>query len=258
MGFGIRVAKLQDDLTANTRPALLVLFGAVSLVLLTACVNVANLLLARATGRAREIAVRSAIGAGTWRIARQLLTESIVLAAAGGIAGLAIARGALLAFSNIPVRLDPVVLLFTAAISVAVGVLFGFAPVAQTLRPDTNTVIKSASAISAGGSLRSALVIAELSLALTLVASAGILIKSFAALVHVDPGFNPHGVLTARIAFAHPGSALFRRVEDRLRPLAGVESIGGTSALPLTTAHENPKVSRNSIPRVPSFLHLYR
>jgi putative ABC transport system permease protein len=233
-GWGIRVHNLQDDLTASVRPALLVLLGAVALVLLIGCANVANLLLARAAGRAREIAIRSAIGAGTWRIARQLLTESLVLAALGGAMGLAIARAGLLAFSPVETRLDISAVLFLLAVSIGTGILFGLAPVAQALRSDLNPAIKSS-----GGGLRSALVIAEFALALMLVACAGILMKSFAVLVHVDPGFDPRGVVTARVAFARDPGLLFRRIEEQVRTLPGVESVAGTTALPLSTGHGN-------------------
>ncbi len=249
-GWGMRVYNLQEDLTASVRPALLVLLGAVALVLLIACGNVANLLLARASGRAREIAVRSAIGAGAWRIARQLLTESLVLSVAGGALGLAIARFGLSAFSPIETRLDSMVLLFLFGISIATGILFGLAPVAQALRSDTNMVIKSGSVASAGGGMRSVLVIAEFALALMLVASAGILIKSFAALMHVDTGFDPRGVATARIAFTRDREALFHKIEDRVRQLPGVESFASTTALPLTTGHGNR--NRFNVPGDPS------
>src|SRR5581483_2994415 len=174
-GFGMRVYNLQDDLTANVRPALLMLLGAVALVLLIACANVANLLLARASGRAKEIAVRSALGAGGWRIARQLLTESTVLSLAGGALGLAIGRAALDAFSPVEAPLDWAVLGFLLSVSMITGIAFGLAPVAQSLRSDTNSVIKSGSVASGNSGMRGALVIAEFALALMLVASAGIL-----------------------------------------------------------------------------------
>jgi predicted permease len=238
-GWGMRIYNLQDDLTASVRPALLVLLGAVALVLLIACGNVANLLLARASGRSKEIAVRSALGAGAWRIARQLLTESVVLSAAGGVLGLAIARAGLIAFSPVETPLNGIVLLFLLAISIATGIAFGLAPVIQALRSDPNSVIKSGSVASTGSAIRGALVVAEFALALTLVTSAGILMKSFVRLMHVDPGFDPRGVLTARIGFSRDPAALFHRIEDRVRQLPGVDSFASTTALPLTTGHGN-------------------
>jgi predicted permease len=241
-GWGMRVSNLQDDLTANIRPALLMLLGAVALVLLIACGNVANLLLARASGRAREIAVRSALGAGAGRIARQLLTESVVLAAAGGILGLALGEAGLKALSPLEASLDTPVLLFVLAISVLTGIVFGLAPVIQALREDPNTVIKSGSATGGGATrMRSALVVAEFALAMVLVAGAGILMKSFLRLMNVDPGFNPHGLLTMRIAFPQSRKldVLFHRIEERAKQLPGVDSFATTNALPLTANHGN-------------------
>jgi len=248
-GWGMRVYNLQDDLTEKIRQALLALLGAVALVLLIACANVANLLLARASGRSREIAVRSALGAGAWRIARQLLTESVVLSVAGGALGLLIARAGLLAFSPIETPINQVVLLFLLGISVATGLAFGLAPVVQAWRSDPNSVIKSASAVSSGSGIRATLVVAELALALMLVTSAGILMKSFIRLIHVDPGFNPQGVLTARISFSRDPKVLFHRIEERARQLPGVDFFASATALPLTTGHGNK--SRFNIPGHP-------
>lgn len=238
-GWGMRVYNLQDDLTAGMRPALVALLGAVALVLLIACANVASLLLARASGRAKEIAVRSALGAGAWRIARQLLTESIVLALAGGAVGLGIARAGLAMFSPVETPLDRAVLLFLLAISGVTGIAFGLAPVIQALRTNPNAAIKSGATVSPRSVMRSALVVAEVSLALMLAASAGLLMKSFVRLMHVDPGFDPRGVLTARISFARDHAALFRRIEQRARQLPGVDFFASSTALPLTTGHGN-------------------
>ena len=240
-GWGMRVSSLQEDLTANIRPVLLMLLGAVALVLLIACGNVANLLLARASGRAREIAVRSALGAGTWRIARQLLTESALLAALGGAAGLALGELGLKMFSPVETPLDGIILLFALGIALVTGLIFGLAPAAEALRGDTNAAIKAAAAASAGSATRAALVVAEFALAMVLVAGAGILVKSFTRLMNVDPGFNPRGLLTMRIAL--PGSrkpdVVFRRIEERARQIPGVDLFASTNALPLNPNHGN-------------------
>jgi predicted permease len=241
-GWGMRVYNLQDDLTASVRPALWMLLGAVALVLLIACGNVANLLLARASGRTREIAVRSALGAGSWRIARQLLTESAVLSVAGGTAGLVFGRAALLAFSPLEIGLNGAVLLFLAGISIATGIAFGLAPVLQAVRSDTNAAIKAGSVAAAGSAMRRALVVAEFALTLMLVVSAGILTKSFLRLMQVDPGFRPQGVLSARMPFSRISRApdvLFRRIEQRVRQLPGVDTFASTTAPPLAAGRGN-------------------
>ena len=250
-GWGMRVYNLQDDLTASVRPALLMLLGAVALVLLIACGNVANLLLARASGRAREIAVRSALGAGAWRIARQLMTESVVLSAAGGALGLLIARLGLTAFSPVQTPLNATVLWFLASVSVATGLAFGLAPVVQALRNDPNSVIKSGSQPSAGAAARGALVIAEFAFALMLVAGAGILMKSFLRLMQVDPGFNSRGLLTARLPYSPTRNwdDLFHRIDARVRQLPGVDSFASTTGLPLTTGRGNK--NRFNVPGSP-------
>ena len=251
-GWGMRVSSLQDDLTANLRPALLMLFCAVALVLLIACGNVANLLLARASGRSREIAVRSALGAGTGRIARQLLTESVLLAMLGGAAGLALGELGLKLLSPLATPLDFGVLIFLLAISLATGVIFGAAPIVQAVRSDTNAIIKSGSVAGGGANgMRSALVVAEFALAMILLAGAGILVKSFVRLMHVDPGFNPRGLLTMRLAFPksrNPG-VLFRRLEERVKQIPGVDQFASTNALPLNPNHGN--AGRFNVPGSP-------
>ena len=140
------MARLQDDVTSGVRPSLMLLAGAAALVLLIACVNVANLLLARASGREREIAIRAALGAGAWRIARQMLTESVVLACAGGALGVALGSWALKQFSPVKTSLDSTALMLAAAITMATGIVFGLAPALHALRGDTNSAIKSGSA----------------------------------------------------------------------------------------------------------------
>jgi predicted permease len=241
-GWGSRLSLLQDDLNANQRPALLMLLGAVALVLLIACANVANLLLARASGRAKEIAVRSALGAGAWRIVRQLLTESLVLSLAGGALGILIGRWSLAALSPISAPLDSSVLAFLLAVSLATGVLFGLAPAIQALHQDSNTVMKASGGVTGRGSaLRAALVIGEFALALILVTGGGILLKSFVRLMQVDPGFQTQGLLTMRLSFtdSRDTTALYRRIEERVKQIPGVDSFATTNALPLTTGHGN-------------------
>ena len=260
-GFGMKVSGLQDDLTAKVRPALLLLWGAVALVLLIACGNIANLLLSRASARAREIAVRTALGAGSWRVVRQLLTESIVLAAAGGALGLVLARWCLDAMAPAVLQgtatpmaapLDMAVLLFLLGISAATGVVSGMAPAIQTMRGDTNAVIKSSSPAGGGpASMRGALVVLEFALALVLVAGAGILAKSFLRLMHVDPGFDARGVVTLRVSLApsRDGNAVFHRMEERVRRLPGVESVAATNGLPLMVSRA--VTTRFSVPGSP-------
>lgn len=251
-GWGMQVVGLQDDLTANMRPPLLMLLGAVTLVLLIACGNMANLLLSRATGRAREIAVRTALGAGSWRLIRQLLTESVVLAAAGGGLGLLLAYASLSAAAPVKAPLDSSVLLFLFAVSAATGLLCGLAPALQTLRADTNSILKSASQPGArSASVRGVLVVAEFALALILVAGAGILLKSFERLMRVDPGFTPQGVMTVRISIppSRKPADLFHRIDTRLRTLPGVESIAATNALPLVA--NRAFTTRFSVPGSP-------
>lgn len=251
-GWGMKVAGLQNDLTASMRPALLVLLGAVAMVLLIACANVANLLLSRASGRAKEIAIRTALGASLWRIVRQVLTESIVLAAAGGLLGLALGAWALHAFAPIPAPLDFSVLLFVFAVSALTGIAFGLAPALHAMRSDRNAVIKSGS-VTGGGSpaIRSTLVVVEFALAVVLLSGAGILVRSFARLMHVDPGFDPHGVLTLRLAVppSRKPDILFHRIEEKMKSVPGVESVAVTNALPLLGKRGN--TSRFNVPGSP-------
>src|ERR1041385_5960268 len=203
--WGLYSKSATEQVVGNVRPALLVLMGAVGFVLLIACANLANLLLARATARQREIAIRTAMGAGRGRLARQLLTESILLSTIGGGAGLLLAWGAVrgLVASN-PVnlpRMDAVgidgrVLAFTAGVTVLLGFLFGLAPAVQAARPALTGMLKDGLRASHRGGLRSMLVVAEVALALVLLIGAGLMLKSFRRWIAVDPGFRAERVLT--------------------------------------------------------------
>jgi putative ABC transport system permease protein len=251
------VEPMQQLMVRNVRTALYVLVGAVACVLLIACANVANLLLARATRRSREIAIRSAIGAGRGRIVRQLLTESVLLSVIGGVFGLAIGAvgvRALLAVNpgNIPrigpdgsaVALDWTVLGFTLLLSLLTGVLFGLVPALHASRADLNSVLKETGARAGSGlrqnKARSLLVVTEVALAMVLLAGAGLLIRTFAALHNVVPGFDPHNVLTMDTAltgtrYDHTAniSDMTRLVLERVHAIPGVAAAAASSYLPL-------------------------
>jgi predicted permease len=253
--FGVE--PMQQLMVRDVRTALYVLLGAVACVLLIACANVANLLLARATGRAREIAIRTAIGAGRGRIIRQLLTESVLLSVVGGVLGLAIGAigvRALLAINpgDIPrigvdgsaVRMDWRVLGFTLLLSLATGVLFGLVPALHASRTDLNSTLKEAGARSGAGGrqnkARGVLVIAEIAMAMVLLAGAGLLIRTFAELHAVAPGFDPHNVLTMETSLT--GSKynrtaaidlMTRQVLDRVHAIPSVEAAAASSYVPL-------------------------
>ena len=260
-GNGPRVSftaePLQQTIVREVRPALFILLGAVGFVLLIACANVANLLLVRATGRAREIAIRAAIGAGRGRIIRQLLTESVLLSVIGGVVGLAVGSAgvrALLAVNpgNIPrigengaaVTLDWRVLFFSLGLALLTGIIFGLFPALQASRANLSSTLKESSARS-GSSLRQnkargLLVISEMALALVLLVGAGLLIRTFAALHSVNPGFDPHNVLTmdTSLTGSHfdqtaPISDMARQAIERIEALPGVEAAAASCYLPL-------------------------
>ena len=249
---GVLLTPLQDHLVGPVRTALWVLLGAVGFVLLIACANVMNLLLARATGRSKEMALRTALGAGRDRIVRQLLTENLALAIAGGALGvlLAVWGTALLAHlapREIPrvkeVAMDLPVLLFGLASSIIAGVLFGLAPAIRASRVDLIDTLKDAGKSTAGRGrhgLRNVLVSAELALAFVLVVGAGLLGNSFLHLLNVNSGFDPHNVLTvstyvygARYQKPEAELGYYKEVADRLRATPGIESVGMVSTLPL-------------------------
>jgi putative ABC transport system permease protein len=253
-GVGVNVFPLQERMVAAIRPALLVLLGAVGLVLLIACANIANLLLARAAGRRREIAVRTAIGAGRARLVRQLLTESFVLAALGGLLGVAIAYGAVpplvgLAGPSLatigPVGVDRRLLLFVcAAVSVS-GILFGLGPAVQSLRFDLRAALNEGARGSKGARgqkrLRGLLAAGEIALAMVLLTGAGLLLRSFDRLQRVPPGFDPGNLLVADLPLsprAWPQAAermgFFDRVLEKARNLPGVTMAGAAGFLPVS------------------------
>ncbi len=250
-GWGIRAALLQDDLTGDMRPALLLLSGAASLLLLIACANVASLLLARASARAAEIGIRAALGAGLPRIVRQLATESLLLALLAGALGLLLAKLGLLFLLPEHARLDAPVLLFLLALSLAAGVLFGLAPALHILRADPQTLVKSSAAPGAGRSTRSALVVLEFAIALMLVVAGATLARSYAQLMRVNPGFHAPGVLTVRLMAppSRPPEPLFRRLRQELLPLPGVRAVAASNALPLIADRAN--TSRFDVPGSP-------
>jgi putative ABC transport system permease protein len=254
---GFVVEPLRDTIVSDVRKSLLVLLGAVGMVLLIACANVANLLLVRATGRKREFAIRSALGAGRARIVRQLLTESVLLSATGGILGLIlgfIGVRALLAVSpaGLPrigedgaaVGLDWRVLVFTLAVSLLTGILFGLFPAISASRSDLNSSLKESSNRSGTGfrqsKARSVLVIAEVSLALVLLIGSALLIRTFIALRGVNPGFDAHNVLTLEMSLTGDRfqktagvAQLSRDGRERLNAIPGVEASASTCCLPL-------------------------
>ncbi len=254
---GFSVQPLRDAIVSDVRSSLLVLVAAVSLVLLIACANVANLLLARATGRKREIAIRAAVGAGRGRIMRQLLTESVLLSVAGGALGLALGMAGvrlLLALSpgNIPrigengsaVTLDWRVLAFTVAVSVLTGLLFGLIPALDASRADLSVTLKESGGRSGSGfrqnKARSLLVISEMSLAIVLLIGAALLIRTFIALRSVNPGFDSHNVLTLQMSLTGPRfekttgvGQLVHDGSERLQALPGVEAAATTCCVPM-------------------------
>lgn len=253
MQFDTVAVSLPDEVVGSVRRAIWLLFGAVGFLLLIACANVANLLLARAEARQREIAVRSALGAGGLRVVRQLLTESVLLAAVSGIAGLALAWIAVrfLAWWNpasIPrvagVSLDSAVLAFTAVVALVTSVLFSLAPALRALRTDLTDSLKDGGSNASAGSsrqrFRNALVVVEMALAVVLLVGAGLTLRSLWALQRVPLGFDPAGVLTMRLAL--PGASyerpeqvvsFYQQLLDHVRQLPGVRAAGAARSLPL-------------------------
>jgi predicted permease len=247
----VSITPLLDIIVRDVRPRLYVLLAAVGFVLLIACANVANLLLARATTRQKEIALRAALGASRWRVVRQLLTESVLLASLGGLLGLALAKWGvklLIAISpnTIPraneVGLDMRVVAFTAAVSILTGVVFGLVPALQSSRADVNEVLKEGGRGSTGRRhwFRSGLVVAEVVMTLVLLVGAGLLIRSFHRLQNVDPGFTTESLLTFNVSlperkYAEPQQRVnfYNQLLQNLRNLPGVQSAAIATGLPL-------------------------
>jgi putative ABC transport system permease protein len=257
-GWTIRLNRLHDQITGRSRPALLMVLGAVGFVLLIACFNIANLLLARGSNRNREMAIRAALGAGRFRVFRQLLTESVLLAAVGGALGTAFgalgARALALSFPErlgMPrvdqTRLDWRVLLFTFGISVLTGIAFGVIPACNAARAGVNITLKESG--RGGGSrsqrLRNLLVVSETALSLMLLAGAGLMLRSFSRLLAQDPGFNAEHVLTVRVPLpanmlSNPApAAYYTRLLEQVRSVPGLNAAGMIAPLPLAGVDAN-------------------
>ena len=250
--IGIAAVPLADQVTGSVRVALETLLGAVGLVLLIACANVANLLLGRTAARQKEMAVRIALGASRWRLARQLLTESLLLAGLGGIAGFALALAAIEALTpQLPadlsraagIAVDMRMLIFTAAISLLTGILFGLVPLFATCREKAGESLKQNNRFASGiqTRLRSGLAVAQIAIAIILLIGAGLMVKSFWALLHVAPGFRSDSILTARLSLPrsrYPDNrriaALEGDVLESLRGRPGVQSAGFATYVPLS------------------------
>ncbi|HSE36684.1 MAG TPA: ABC transporter permease, partial [Blastocatellia bacterium] len=250
-GWSTNVFPMQEYEVRDIKPGLIFLLGAVALVLLIACANVANLLLARSTARQKEMAIRSALGASRWRVVRQLLTESLLLALLGGGVGLLVAFWGMesllaLAPEDLPrikdVALDSRVLGFTLVVTLLTGVIFGLAPALQASSPNLNETLKEAGRGTTAGRhrVRNSLVIVEVALALMLLVCSGLMIRSFIRLQRVDPGFNPNNALTVNISLPgrkYPNSdnhlAFFSQLVERTSALPGVVAAGLSQSLPI-------------------------
>src|SRR5207248_1505057 len=247
----IEVVPLLDDAVGQQRRSYLLLFGAVGCVLLIACANIANLVLARFAGRRREIAARFALGATRFDVIRQLVTESLLLAVLGGAAGVLLAQwalAALVAFGAnfipraIEIRIDPLALGFALAVSLVTGLAIGLLPAWQAASVNVQDALKEAGrgSVGSGGRLRSGLLVAEVSLSLVLLIAVGLLLTSFARLQQVKPGFEPGGVFTAQIAlpptrYDHDKLvAFYEQFYQRLSVLPGAASAALTDRVPLT------------------------
>jgi predicted permease len=254
--WGMFLLPFTDFIAGDTKTPMLVLLGAVGFVLLIACANIAGLMLARASGRSREIAIRAALGAGRWDLIRQSLAESLVLAFAGAVAGLGVAflglKGLLaLAPEGLPVvvgvRMDATVLVFTALAAVVAGILFGVAPAWQISRLNRYELLKEGGRANTGGlgrqHLRAALVVAEVALALVLLVGTGLFLRSLAALQEVNPGFQPNGVITAGVSlppaqYADAGKriAFYQAVLGHLAAMPGATAVAAGMPVPFSNA----------------------
>ena len=264
----VMITRANDLLVQNIRPALRMLLGAVTLVLLIACANVANLLLARAVGRQKEIAVRVALGAGRARIVRQLLVESVVLACIGGLAGVLVAAWGVSFFTGATVAGLPraqniaiawPVAIFTAGLSIVTGLVFGLVPAIQAMRFDVRRSLNEEGRSGAGTiehrRARATLVVVEVGLALVLLVGAGLLLRSFATLTAVSPGFNPDKLLVVNLPLSPlryqdntARNAAVDRILERLRQLPGVQSAAMTTALPMAGPGPSVHFNRAAFP----------
>jgi putative ABC transport system permease protein len=262
--FTVILSPLLEETVGDVRKPLWVLMGAAGFVLLIACANVAGLLLARAAARTKETAIRVSLGAGPGRIVRQLLTESVLLASLGGLAGLLVAPAVLkavvtLGATALPrvsnVEIDVAVLAFTTAMSLLVGILFGLAPALQSLGIAHYDTLKEGGRTSAGSRHRllKVLVVGEVATSLVLLAGAGLLLRSFLRILDVNPGFDPEGVLTMRVAlptqkYSKPEQwrAFYGELAKRVQSLPGVVAAGGVNVLPLSGDSESGTVTMDT------------
>ena len=276
-GYRVTMSPIRDAFVGDSGPPILVLFAAVGFVLLIACVNVANLLLARGAAREREIAIRSALGASRLRVVRQLLTEGAVLAVVSGLLGLLVGAWGLKGLLTLipqdvsmgmPVAINSWVLLFTCILSIATVAIFGLVPALQISEPDLNETLKEGGRTASGGGerrqVRSVLVVSEIALALVLLVSAGLMIKSFRRLLAVDPGFNPENVLTMEVNLrgakydkSDQVAAFCRQSLDRIRSLPGVKFAALGNQLPLTDSHSRSDITIEGqpLPAIGHFPH---
>jgi putative ABC transport system permease protein len=270
-GWGAVVTPLREAVVGDVRPMLLMLLGAVGLVLIIACANIANMLLARASVRAREMAIRSAIGAGRGRIVQQLLTESVLLATLGGAIGLLLAHwgtsSLILAYPDLlprssDIAVDGTALAFTAGLSLATAVLFGLAPAFASSRTPLNEFLKEGGRTGSGGGfsgwLRSSLIVGEVAVALVLLAGAGLLLRSFTHLTRVEPGFEANQRLSVttllpRPKYNEPAAmvAFYDRALERMRALPGVEAVALTSVVPISGDDEIYSIQFEGRPPLP-------
>jgi predicted permease len=250
-GYAIRLEPMSLHLVSQVRPAILALMGAVIFLLLIACANVANLLLVRASMRERELAVRTAIGASWWNIAQQMLAEAFVLAAIGAAVGLGLAWLGIyelraMAPETLPrldsIRIDAWVLLFTALAGVFAAIVFGLASAWRAARPDVIGVLRGSSrneGLAGGGLLRKLVVVAEVALSFVLLIGSGLMFRSFLELQRIDPGFDPHGLMTFQILGtnnelkAEQRAASIRQIQEKLRSIPGIQSVTASFPFPL-------------------------
>ncbi|MGE5099554.1 MAG: ABC transporter permease, partial [Deltaproteobacteria bacterium] len=268
-GWGADVETLRDYQVGDIRPVLMIMMASVAFVLLIACANVANLLLARATARSKEMAVRIALGANSWRVVRQLITESVLVALVGAALGVAFAYAFLQwikanILGGMPFwmkfTIDGPVLLFTVAVAVATGLLFGLVPALQSARPNLNETLRDSGArgTSAGRvrqRLRSSLVVGEVALSLVLLVGAALLIRSFLSMQSVQPGFDPSNLLTMRLTMSGPSyDSIYKRIAVLDRMLAelnarpGVVSAAITNNIPLSNSNNNSTIDIDNQP----------